>query len=115
MLKILLYLKSMLKNTNNINFTNTTEVPTVTVNGEIDMYPNPAKEMATIRMNLNETTNVTVEVTDALGRTINTIAQELNSGSQTISIATGTMPSGVYNVKISAGSTFTTKKLTVIN
>lgn len=98
----------------NLTFANTTEVPTVTVSGDIEMYPNPAKDMATIKMNLNETTNVTVEVTDAVGRTINTIAQELSSGTQTISVSTSNMTSGLYNVKISAGSVVTTKQLTVI-
>jgi hypothetical protein len=86
-----------------------------TVNSDIMIYPNPAKDVATVSLTLTENSNVNIQVIDAVGRTITTVSQDLNSGSQKIELSTANLPSGLYNVKIAAGNTTVTKQLSVVN
>ena len=98
----------------NINLTNTTAVPTVTLNNEVNIYPNPAKDDATVELTLNNDATVSVEVYDAVGRLMITNTQDLNAGTSRIALSTAQLASGLYHVKITAGESVTTKQLSVI-
>jgi type IX secretion system substrate protein len=92
----------------------TSSVSQVAVTSDINIFPNPAKDLATVHFSLPDAATVMIQVTDALGRTVNVINQELNAGVQNIDLNTASLPTGLYNVKIAAGSTITTKQLSVI-
>jgi hypothetical protein len=104
----------MLVYVDNISFAITTAVPEVLASDEITVFPNPTRDNATVSLTLNESAKVSVEVIDALGRTVNNLVQELEAGSQKIDISTAVLPSGIYHVKITAGGFVTTKPLSVI-
>ena len=104
----------MLLYLDNINVTVSTGVPEVLANNEIKVFPNPARDNATVSLTLNETSKVSVEILDMVGRVINTVNQELGEGNQKIDLSTAGLPSGLYNLKITAGSSVITKPLSVI-
>lgn len=80
-----------------------------------NIYPNPAKDMATLTFNLGAETNVEVLVLDAVGRTVNTVAnQKMAIGTQKLEIYTSGLASGVYNVVIRTERGTVTERLNVV-
>ncbi len=60
-------------------------------------YPNPATTSMNIKFSLTNSTNVTIQVMDITGRTINTINENnLSAGEHIVNLATATMVAGDY-------------------
>ncbi|MEA3503858.1 MAG: Omp28-related outer membrane protein [Bacteroidota bacterium] len=67
----------------------------------INIFPNPAKEEATLNINLAESANVAVTVFDVYGRKISEYNQgELSTGNHAIMLNTGNYNSGLFFIKI---------------
>src|SRR5207244_2709038 len=68
----------------------------------LDIYPNPSSGNVTIGFSLNEGHSISVNVTDLIGRTVETIpSKQFASGEATITIAEKTAyQSGVYFVNV---------------
>jgi len=80
-----------------------------------NLYPNPAKDVAYLNFDLSQTTNIAVNVYDALGRLVYSVpSQEMNSGINNITISTANFAAGMYNVTIQTESGITTTHLSVI-
>jgi len=70
-------------------------------------YPNPSINSTNIKFALAKSMDVTIQITDMQGRTINTIQQKnLSTGEHIIPVNTSNMPSGdyLYLIHTSAGS-----------
>ncbi|MCB9235789.1 MAG: Omp28-related outer membrane protein [Bacteroidia bacterium] len=79
----------------------------------ISVYPNPVNNTTKVAFSLEKDQNIKVEVLNALGQHINTLAEGyMNSGAHTI-IWDAQVPNGVYLVKITAGDQSMTKKVLV--
>lgn len=65
-------------------------------------YPNPAGESLTLQVHLPHTTDVQLEVLDARGRRVLHQHQALTAGEQTLSLATESLSSGVYLLRLQA-------------
>ena len=91
-----------------------TSVAQVNSTDFISVTPNPAKDVANVNITVNEPTTVMVQVYDAVGRMVNTVSQDLATGDQKIAISTADLATGLYYVKISAGTNVTTKQLSVV-
>lgn len=80
-------------------------------------YPNPFKEMVTIQFFVAQESNVTVMITDMLGRIVKMYAPEsYTAGVQKITwdglAASGAkLPVGIYNVKVAAGDDVSTTRV----
>ena len=99
----------------NINITAVpTGVPQIAANTEINIVPNPAKDIAYVNLTLAESADVQVQLYDAVGRLISTSNQNLPAGAQKIDMSTNELPTGLYNVKIAVGSSVFVKQLSVI-
>ena len=97
----------------NINLSNTLAVGNNAVkNNNINLFPNPANEKATLNIALTETTNVNVTVIDIMGRTVFAADKTLAAG--TIEIPTANFSTGMYSVKVQTGKDVTTLQLSVI-
>jgi hypothetical protein len=79
------------------------------------LYPNPASQNTTISFNIVEKNNVIVSVYDVLGNLISTMTQssEFEKGSNTVSLNTSSLASGIYYVSLTVNGAKETKKLVI--
>jgi len=78
-----------------------TGVNTVSNFQNIKVMPNPATDQAVVCFNVSSPTNVSVNVTDIMGRTVYTVAPTtVGVNAQTIIIPTSEFANGVYNVTL---------------
>ncbi len=80
----------------------------------MNLYPNPAKEIAKLELDLRATSNVSVEVYAITGQLMFTSFEgNLESGSHLIAINTSNLDNGTYFVKVNSNNTSKTIKLAV--
>jgi hypothetical protein len=81
----------------------------------LNLYPNPSVGQVNIDFNLSEQHNVSVNVTDMLGRTVETIASKsYQSGETTLTIGSGnTYQAGIYLVNINIDGQRVSKKIVI--
>ncbi|MEI8278462.1 MAG: T9SS type A sorting domain-containing protein [Bacteroidota bacterium] len=93
--------------------TNVEEVSATAFN--ITVYPNPARESATVSFYLQYNAMVDIKVLDVSGRVIkNLSSQEMTSGAHTVSVSTTDMAAGVYLMNVQIGDNTTTQRMTVV-
>lgn len=79
------------------------------------VYPNPATDHTTIAFKLEAASNVTVHVVDALGRTVQTVAeQKMEAGTQVVPINTNNLPSGIYTINVKSENNIITERFSVV-
>ncbi|MEI8279371.1 MAG: T9SS type A sorting domain-containing protein [Bacteroidota bacterium] len=100
----------------NINLSTTSSVIDINHNivSAVSMYPNPAMEQTTLRVTLDQATEVHVSVYDVMGRTVYSTNNAMNTGANTVSIPTATFAAGTYLVKVQAGQDVSNHRLSVI-
>ncbi len=75
-------------------------------------YPNPTADVTNIKFAVANSTDVTITITDAAGRTVNTINQaNLAAGTHVIPVSTNNLPAGeyLYLVRTAAGEGMASK------
>lgn len=77
------------------------------------IYPNPAKDFATLNIDMTEQADATINVINALGQTVMTLNKSVVSGSNKVTINTAQLASGVYFVNVAVNGVKQTVKLTV--
>lgn len=77
------------------------------------VYPNPASDNISINLELKETSNLLIDVTDITGKQVAIISDEKQNGIITKQFNTATLPNGNYFVRINANGKTATQKLTV--
>ncbi len=83
-------------------------------NGSMDIYPNPAKNVAIVALNLKSTVDVKIEVYNMAGQVVFTTQTEnRNAGNSSMNINTSDFASGDYIVRVSIGNEVLNKKLTI--
>ena len=79
------------------------------------VYPNPAKDMVTLNVNLGVADNANITVVDLMGRTVvNMGTQSLHSGENQIQINTSNLENGLYYIRVTTDNGMTTNKLNVV-
>ena len=77
-------------------------------------YPNPARSRATVRYALPEKQDATIRLYDVLGRQVQTVLNKKQEGRHQRTLDVGSLPSGVYFLRLEAVDETRTQKLTVI-
>lgn len=77
------------------------------------LYPNPAADIAYVDLNIKETANIAIEITDLTGRVIASRNYGTFAGEQLFPIACADWAKGIYMVRINIGNDVVTKKLVV--
>lgn len=78
-------------------------------------YPNPFNPQTTIRFTVQGAGPVSLKVYDVLGREVATLVNEpLRTGTYKVNFVAGSLASGVYFYRLSAGSLSATRKLVVV-
>ena len=89
-------------------------IETLSLNTEIKLFPNPAKETATLNYYLNKDSHVTINITDLNGKIVSTqITEDASEGSYSKKLELNELNSGTYFVKIKSDDNSVTKKLVV--
>jgi hypothetical protein len=88
-----------------------TIVPVLAKNVEI--FPNPFAESANVTLTLDTPTNVSIEITDALGRLVSSRDYGVQAGNLTFPVLANQMNDGIYFINILAGDSFTSKRIVV--
>lgn len=78
------------------------------------IYPNPAKGSATLNLNLTQSGDYTVQITDMTGRLINTETVSMIQGENLIKLSVQNFDAGLYLVRVSDAISNFNMKLTVI-
>lgn len=88
-----------------------------TAKGGLDMktYPNPFNNETTIQFDLQDNSNVTINVFDQMGRLVRTVANEqVSAGTKKYKFSAGDLAAGMYYCVLQAGQHTETKQLTVV-
>ncbi|TWV96265.1 T9SS type A sorting domain-containing protein [Chitinophaga pinensis] len=83
------------------------------VKAGLRIYPNPAREQATLYYSLPASVNALIAIYNANGVLVKTIRQQIPAGEQRIQLATDNLVSGIYFVKTISDIKIDTKKLVV--
>ena len=82
----------------------------------LSLVPNPAHDAAALHFSLPQAGRVAVNVMDALGRNVATIADaNMAAGAQQLNILTAKMAAGVYSITIRTDTGLTALRLSVIH
>jgi hypothetical protein len=91
--------------------TSTNELTAV---NEISVFPNPTSADLTVNFTLAETTQLTVDVYNALGQRVQTVATEnFQAGQHTLEVNTSNMASGLYFINLRNANAVLTKRFAV--
>jgi hypothetical protein len=79
----------------------------------VSVYPNPVKDVAKVSVNLTKSANVTVDVTNLVGKQVMSLNKgNMNAGSQQFSIDASNFSAGIYFVTVIVdGQKFTQKMI----
>ncbi|PSQ79246.1 MAG: hypothetical protein BRD41_07640, partial [Bacteroidetes bacterium QS_1_63_11] len=77
-------------------------------------HPNPAQSRATVRFAVPETREVTLQLYDLMGRQVRTLSQGPKKGRTEMQVGLSGLPSGIYFLRLRAGGTTKTQKMTVV-
>lgn len=102
-------------NSNNQKVTNVSiKEATVGVN-ELDVYPNPANDIVTTHFNLEQSSNVAIEIVDMLGRVVKTVSNKsLTPGTYEVPTSVSELVAGIYLVKITTETGTITERISVV-
>jgi len=82
-------------------------------NGNIELYPNPAKELVNVEVNSSYIGSITIELIDLMGRSIYLFTDDKKSNKQVYTIPLSKKHSGIYFVKFKEGQNVLTRKMQI--
>jgi hypothetical protein len=77
------------------------------------LFPNPATDNISINLDLKETSDLIIDVTDLTGKRVAIIMEEKNSGLITKQFSTAALPNGNYFVRLQVNGKIATQQLVV--
>lgn len=95
----------------NVNANGISEIDGLT---DVNLYPNPASNSCTIRITASENADISIELTNILGATIQTSKAQISSGENKITMDLSTVLSGMYTLTIRSTNGILTRKLDII-
>ncbi len=94
-----------------LNFESTASLEENTTSFEIgSVYPNPVTDEASIRFNVTNSSEFSIDITDMAGRSVFSNEVSLTSGLHNYPVDTKVLTNGIYNVHVSDGVSTVTRK-----
>lgn len=85
------------------------------MSGTLDVFPNPVREMSTVRYQLANSSHVRLDLIDARGRCVRGVLDKTEaSGEHQVQVPTTGLPAGVYYYRLHYGANVETARVTVI-
>jgi hypothetical protein len=79
------------------------------------VFPNPAREQATLLLDVKESSSIRVTIGDVTGKIVAEVFNgELAAGTQSIAISTANLTNGIYTVTVSSSVNTKTLKLSIV-
>lgn len=78
------------------------------------VYPNPATDVANVTLNLNDASQVSINIVNTLGQTVYNDNLGTVNGEQNIQINTTDLEEGIYLINVSVNGAVMTKRISVI-
>lgn len=99
-----------------VNLTDGGTPLTIEENAEfgLSVYPNPANNNVNVALNLNEESNVTINVVNALGQTVYSEALGNINGQNTVNINTTDLVEGIYLVNTTVNGNTSTERISIV-
>ncbi len=91
--------------------TGTTDLPSTV--SRLDIFPNPAVNEAFVRLNLEQTQPVRIQIIDILGQSVASRDYGMQVGDQILPVLTQDWPTGLYQLQIMVGQDMITRPLMV--
>ncbi len=82
---------------------------------EIKLYPNPTRDLATLRLGDDLTGQVSVQVLDGIGRQVQRAELNMASGTRSFQVDLSALPAGTYFVTVRNGGNVAHRKLVKTN
>ncbi|MDF2437880.1 MAG: hypothetical protein K0Q95_2256 [Bacteroidota bacterium] len=81
---------------------------------DLQLYPNPASEKATLEFSLNKAAKVKISILNILGQTASSVSsQDFPIGKHTVSLNVGSLEAGIYFVSMESGTRREVRKLVI--
>ena len=81
----------------------------------VNLYPNPVNQEATIDLNLNEATNISVFIYDITGKVVaNVFEGQMAAGMTTLKVDASNLDAGIYFTAIVSNKAKKTLKMVVV-
>jgi hypothetical protein len=87
--------------------------PVVNNTLEVKVFPNPAQDMTNIRINLESSSNVAIQVFNSVGQLVASQNYGTQSGDLIYPFNTSNLSNGLYQLKIQVGNEIITKSVVV--
>jgi hypothetical protein len=81
--------------------------------GSFSTYPNPAKGIVNVNLELTHASNINITITNTLGEAVMTENRSLNEGSNLVQLNTSSLSAGVYFVSVSSENSKSTSKIVI--
>jgi len=104
----------VVKNVNDIDFGESLTIDDK-LNEELQIYPNPLKDGASIYYNLKVADNITLTLFNATGKHLTTLAknQQQSAGQHQVQLDANDLPAGLYYLQFTSANVNTTKKVMI--
>ena len=93
-----------------INLMNTTDVPNLVMENEINLYPNPSTGIVNLDVNLFNRDNLQINVTNSIGQRVSQVSDENTFGGRYI-LDLSNEPNGVYFIEVQTGTEVVTRRI----
>ncbi len=84
-----------------------------TVFNQVDVYPNPANDNATLMINLDEASEVTITMYNSMGQVVSSDNKNLVMGTNNVALDVENLAAGVYFINVQQGTSKVSKKLVI--
>lgn len=91
-----------------------TSVYDQSLNDALNVYPNPMSDYTTVRLNMSETADVTINIVDMMGKIVMSKNYPRQSGLFSIDVDGSSLPAGAYVMNIQAGEKLSSRKISVV-
>jgi len=98
----------------NVTMSEITDIVEIEDAGTVEIFPNPAVTSATINLDINNSSTVTLEVTDIMGQQISRQNLGTIAGKTSMQYDVTALPAGTYIFKVIAGQKSIAQKISVV-
>ncbi len=83
------------------------------VTNSLNVFPNPVRNELNVRFTLNKAEKLTIEIYNALGQKVHTVANTSFNGENTLTVNTSDLAAGIYHLNLVSQNGVTTQRFVV--